>query len=85
MYFFATIVKTLVGFINSIIGVLEVGSMFVFFYGIVRYISVSGNEKKLPEAKSFLVWGLIALFVLFSIWGIIGIACKTFIGVTCNG
>lgn len=72
------------GFIDSIttnivasLGYLALASaVVVFFFGIVQFIwaARSGEAKAMEEGKSFMVWGLIALFVMFSVWGIVRFA-----------
>ncbi|MDO8590305.1 MAG: hypothetical protein Q7R69_03500 [bacterium] len=47
-------------------------SLLVFFWGLVKFIfHVSGDEKAIEEGKRIMKWGLIALFVMVSVWGII--------------
>lgn len=72
---------TLGGLINSFTStvVKALGSLFLaaavvaFFYGIVQYIWAlrEGNGEKAKAGSTFMVWGLVALFVMFSVWGII--------------
>jgi succinate dehydrogenase/fumarate reductase cytochrome b subunit len=44
-----------------------------FFYGIVKFIIASrdGVTESMKEGKQFMLWGLISVFVMFSVWGII--------------
>lgn len=56
---------------------LMTGAFVVFFYGLARFIydraqGKDGNELK--KGKEFMMWGLIALFVMVSVWGIIKLA-----------
>lgn len=48
-------------------------AVVVFFFGIVEYIwgVRQGDGAKAKTGSMFMVWGTIALFVMFSIWGII--------------
>lgn len=47
-------------------------ALLAFFWGLVKFISrVSGDEKAIEEGKKLMIWGLIALFVIISIWGIL--------------
>jgi hypothetical protein len=48
-------------------------AMVAFFYGIVQYIwgIREGDETRVKKGNLFLRWGLVALFVMFSVWGII--------------
>ncbi|MEN9338636.1 MAG: hypothetical protein RI945_361 [Candidatus Parcubacteria bacterium] len=60
-------------------GTLLMTAAFVLFiYGLVVFvlgrISEKGDLKDLEKGKSFMLWGLIALFVMVSSWGIIRLA-----------
>lgn len=48
-------------------------AMVAFFFGIVQFIwgSREGDATKAKNGKNFMLWGLVALFVMFSVWGII--------------
>lgn len=45
--------------------------LVVYFWGIATNIPHFGDEKGAEKRKSFFVWGIIILFVMVSIWGII--------------
>lgn len=46
-------------------------ALLVFFWGLVKFIrSVSETGK--TEGRTFMIWGIVALFVMMSVWGIIG-------------
>lgn len=64
------IVKTLIPIVFSL-------ALLFFFYGVAKFIWHGGDESKVEEGKRLMVWGVIALFVISSIWGI-----TTFIGET---
>ncbi len=42
-----------------------------FLYGLVNYVTVAGDEKKRTEARNTIVYGIIILFVMTSVWGLI--------------
>ena|SRR3989344_2098834 len=52
-------------------------ALLFFFWGVAKYIWSAGDAKE--EGKKIMVWGVIALFVMSSIWGIINFL-KTDIG-----
>ncbi|MDO8482127.1 MAG: hypothetical protein Q7S75_03535 [bacterium] len=59
-------------------------AIVVFFWGLIKYIfNRNGGEKEGAEGATLMIWGIIALFVMLSIWGIIGLLRTTF-GVTAN-
>lgn len=39
-----------------------------FFYGVAKYISSAGDKE---EGKKIMFWGVIAIFVMSSIWGLV--------------
>lgn len=58
--------------VNNILVPLAFGlCLLYFFWGVAKYIGKAGSDKGAEEGKSTMVWGVIALFVLFSVWGII--------------
>lgn len=44
-------------------------ALLYFFYGVAKYIWSEGTEK--AAGKNIMIWGVVALFVMSSIWGII--------------
>jgi len=46
-------------------------ALLVFFWGLVRFIFKLGGEADVEQGKTLMIWGVIALFVMVSIWGII--------------
>ncbi|MDO8569178.1 MAG: hypothetical protein Q7R89_00070 [bacterium] len=58
--------------INPLIAVLVGMALVVFFWGLARFIfRVGGDEKAVEGGKKLMIWGLLALFVMLSVWGII--------------
>ena len=54
--------------LNRIIPILMIIATIVFLWGVIRYITASGEEEKLAEGRRFIVFGLIGLFVMVAIW-----------------
>ena len=66
------LIQAVGGLINPLIAILVGLALLVFFWGLVRFIfRVGGDEKAVEEGKKIMIWGLIALFVMVSVWGII--------------
>ena len=80
--------STVAGVVNSFNStvVRAVATLFlstavvIFFFGIVKYIwgKQNGDAKAVGAGGNFMVWGLVALFVMFSVWGIITYAQRIF-------
>ena len=50
----------------------------MFIWGVTKYVINSSDEAKKEKGRQFMLWGLIALTVMFSIWGLVGIFGSTF-------
>lgn len=63
----------------STIGTLLIGvAVVVFFWGIVKYVISGGDEEKRKQSRGVIVYGIIGLFVMVAIWGIIYFIGSTF-------
>ncbi len=69
----ASLVGSIIGLINTIIPVLVTIALVIFFIGLIRYIYKSSDAHGHGADKDLILWGLIALFVLVSVWGILAI------------
>lgn len=70
---FEGLVGQLVGLINAAVPVLAGIALLIFFWGLVKYIYNSSDAKAHGDGKDLIIWGLVAIFVIFSLWGIINI------------
>jgi hypothetical protein len=51
--------------------------LLYFFWRVTKYIRTgAGSDKAAEEGRRVMIWGIIGLFVAFSIWGIIGFIQK---------
>ena len=47
-------------------------ALLAFFWGLVKYIFAQGDETAKTDAKKIMLWGIIALFVMVAVWGLVG-------------
>ena|SRR3989344_1445452 len=59
---------------------LIVFALVVYFWGMAVNIPHFGGEKGGEKQKAFFFWGLLVLFVMVSIWGIIQLLQNTLFG-----
>lgn len=59
--------------IRILIVVVSALALLAFLWGLAKFIFKLGGEgeKAVAEGKNLMKWGLIALFVMVSVWGII--------------
>lgn len=53
-------------------------AIFIVLYGVLNYIREGDNEEKRASARQFIIWGVISIFVMLSIWGFVNILVNTF-------
>jgi len=72
--------------VNPLIRVLFALAVIYFIYGIVQYILNRSNAEKKEQGRTHIMWGLIGLFIMTSVFFILRILVLTFglDGVTIN-
>lgn len=75
----ATLGDTLVflsQFLNGVIGLFITLGIVVFFWGLIKYLWSMDTENA-HESLKIMFWGIMAIFVMVSIWGIIRLLATT--------
>lgn len=72
-----SILATLRAFIDRLIPFLIAAGLAYFIYGVVKYV-IAGDADDKEKAKKVIIQGLIGLFIMLSVWGIIGVFQRTF-------
>lgn len=65
------LIKAGITVLNTVLAAVFVLALIVFAWGVVKYISAAGDAAKIKDSKAFLFWGIIGVFVLASMWGLI--------------
>ncbi len=65
-------------FINLIIPFIVGLAVLVIVYGIFNFISSAGDEEARATAKQFIIWGIIGVFIMLSVWGLVNILVNSF-------
>ncbi len=78
---FSTAGTFIVNFIEHIISplvtLLFAGALVYFFYGLFKLMQeiAQGGEGK--DGKTHMLWGIVGLVIMFSVWGILGIVANS--------
>jgi len=64
--------------LNALIPILITAALVAFFYGLAKYILSSSDTEGKVGARKIMVAGLVSLFIMVSIWGIIQLFANTF-------
>ncbi len=65
------IIKPLGLIVNTLIPITFALAVLFFFWGIAQYILASGDAAKKEEGRNKMIWGIVALFVMASVWGLV--------------
>ncbi len=75
---FSSLVAVIIAILDTSIVPLLIGiAVFLTAFGIFRYISAGDDPKKLAEAGKLIMWGVIGVFVMLSMWGFVKILINT--------
>ncbi len=70
---FKALVGIPVGLINRAILLLTGIALLAFLWGVAEFILNAGNATELEEGKRKMFYGVIGLFILVSLWGIVAL------------
>ena len=54
-------------------------AVVVFIYGVIDFIRNAENPEARAEGRRLMIWAVIGLFTVVSIWGIIAVMTNTFV------
>ena len=68
---FKALITSILNVIRVLIPILFALAFLVFFWGLSKFILHSGNEAEVKNGKNYMLWGLLALFLLVTSLAII--------------
>jgi len=68
--------------INPIIGLMASFAVIFFIIGVIEYIAGAANEEKRQKGHQHIIYGVLGLVVMFSVFGIMHMICGL-IGISC--
>ncbi len=66
-----TLTRSIGRLIDLALPIVVAIALLGFFWGLVKFIFAAGDEEKRKEGKQFMIWGLVGLFVMVSVWGLV--------------
>ncbi len=66
------------GIIQPLIYLLFALAIVYFLYGVLQYIRKGGDEDSQREARSMMIFGIIAIAVMVSVWGLVNFLTNSF-------
>ena len=72
-----TLLDKALGLLNKVIPILMVLALLFFIWSVISYVFKKVEEDK-KIAKQNMIWGIIALFVIVAVWGLVNVLINTF-------
>jgi len=75
---FRSLMRIFLNMLGMFMNVLYAAAFAAFFWGVVQYIWNTDDAKSRQAGNSWMTWSVVALFVMVTLWGIIGMLVRTF-------
>ena len=72
-----SILTTVGNLIDTATPIVVALALLYFFWGLANFILSSGDKDKREKSRGIMIWGVIALFIIVSIWGLIRVVQQT--------
>ncbi len=69
-----SLLNSIKSLVNLALPIVVALGLLTFFWGLVRYIFSDAKEK----GTQLMIWGVVALFVMVSVWGLVGFIGRAF-------
>lgn len=77
-----TLITSIGNIIDALVPIMFTLIFVVFFYGVAMYVVKAGDEEAQKKAKSIMIYGVIGIAVVASIWGLVSFLQYAFLGGT---
>lgn len=71
------VIEIIKGILNTIVPLLIAVAVVIFLVGVVKYITAGADEEKRTEARNTMIFGIVGLFVMVALWGLVNILVST--------
>lgn len=75
---FQGLVELIIGYIETLIVIIFGLAFALFFYGLAQFMFKAGDTKAQENGRRLMFWGVIAIFVMISFYGIINLLLISF-------
>lgn len=74
----ALTITTVGNLLGMLIPIILTLAIIYFMWGVLQYVTKGKDASGQAEARNTMLWGIIAIAVMVSIWGLVGILRDTF-------
>ncbi len=73
--YFNTLITQIGNIVETATPIVAGLALLFFFWGLATFILAAGNEEAKERGRRIMIWGVVALFVMVTVWGL-----TTFLG-----
>ena len=71
------LITTFKGILSALIPFFMILATVIFLWGVIQYITAGGEEEKVKAGRTYMLWGIIGLFVMIAVWGLVNVIATT--------
>ena len=76
-YAFDDLVELFLDILDDVIVLIVALAVVMFIWGVLKYITAGESEDKIREGRNYIIYGIIGIFVMVSVWGLVNILVNT--------
>lgn len=80
----ATLLRSIGRLVDLALPIVVAIALLAFFWGLAKFIFNAGDEEARKQARATMIWGVIILFVMVAVWGLVRFVGDA-VGVTPGG
>jgi hypothetical protein len=69
--YFTSLLSQIQVILGYIVPILIALAVIYFLFGVLKYVISGGDPEKRAEGRNIMIWGIIAIFVMVSVWGLV--------------
>jgi uncharacterized membrane protein YidH (DUF202 family) len=63
--------------VNPVVAFVFALATLLFIIGVIQFLANNGNESKQTDGKKHMLWGLIGMFIMVSVFGLMQLIIST--------
>ncbi len=75
---FSDVIYWIIGIFNLLVPLIIGAAIVVFLYGTTVFIAKAGDQEGRQSGRNFMLYGIIGIAVMVSVWGLVKFVTNTF-------
>ncbi len=67
----ASFLGTIQALMNTLVPIIILLAVLYFLWGLAQFVLNAGDDAARTEGRNKMIWGIVGLFVMVSVWGIV--------------